>query len=63
MNANSERTDSIRSLVTYLRELNKKDSKECDKVIDLMADYYLEADEEEMTFWNEFLTTWKKDMS
>ncbi len=63
MNASSERTDSIRGLVTYLRELNKKDPKECNKVIDLMADYYLEADEEEMTFWNEFLTTWKKDMS
>lgn len=53
----------ITELVAYMKDLKKKDPEECEKTMDLMADYHIEANELEAEFWQKFLLAWKRDMS
>ena len=55
--------EKVESLVAFMKDLRKRDPEECEKIMDLMADYHIESNELEAEFWRKFLLAWKRDMS
>lgn len=56
-------SNNVYELLVFLQDLNKKDPKECNVILNLLHDYHIEASTEELVFWNKFLEEWNKTIN